>query len=330
MDGVTKLYAALVLAQRAIRSVDKDAQNKFAGYTYASSEAMIEEARKALAGAGLAVFCVEHTIRPPAMEAVIEIRSDGKERPSGPHMVSILVSRYRLAHESGEFLDSVLEWPIVPEKGRPSDKATASALTTQLAYYLRDLLLMPRGLDADDDMDHNSRDRGREQNDRDQRGNVTNRKVGQPTPAPVGETAPTKAASTGVVAPSLAPVPPAEPLPGEPGRAVETHADAIDKARRAGHAKAAKWGGYSHDEIKALALSLELCEESTNELTIESWGEIVDYVTAEFKQALNAMFPGTEGKPNEQQRIAVVNELRKQRALSKSGVPEIGPDDVPF
>jgi len=41
-------------------------------------------------------------------------------------------------------------WPVVPDRGRPPDKALASALTTSLAYLLRDLLLMPRVDPADD------------------------------------------------------------------------------------------------------------------------------------------------------------------------------------
>lgn len=40
----------------------------------------------------------------------------------------------------------------MPEKGRPLDKAFATALTTALKYWLRDLLLLPRVV-ADDDMD---------------------------------------------------------------------------------------------------------------------------------------------------------------------------------
>jgi hypothetical protein len=38
---------------------------------------------------------------------------------------------------------------VVPERGRPLDKAFAVALTTSLSYLLRDLLQMPRGDEAD-------------------------------------------------------------------------------------------------------------------------------------------------------------------------------------
>ena len=56
-----------------------------------------------------------------------------------------------------------LDWPIIPEKGRPWDKAHAGALTSSLAYFLRDLLLMPR-VEEGTDMDSGDRDRKRQQN----------------------------------------------------------------------------------------------------------------------------------------------------------------------
>ena len=40
--------------------------------------------------------------------------------------------------------DSSNAFPIIEDKGRPLDKALAGALTTSLAYYLRDLLLIPK------------------------------------------------------------------------------------------------------------------------------------------------------------------------------------------
>ncbi len=49
------------------------------------------------------------------------------------------------------------EWPIVPERGRPLDKAIASAKTSSLGYLLRDLMVAPRVLPGDD-MDDSARD----------------------------------------------------------------------------------------------------------------------------------------------------------------------------
>jgi hypothetical protein len=55
-----------------------------------------------------------------------------------------------LLHTSGERMEITIAWPVVPDRGRPLDKAVASAATTSLSYLLRDLLLMPRVDEADD------------------------------------------------------------------------------------------------------------------------------------------------------------------------------------
>jgi hypothetical protein len=62
----------------------------------------------------------------------------------------LLVRQFSLLHTSGEERQLSTAWPIVPDKGRPADKAAASAATTSLAYLLRDLLLAPRVDPADD------------------------------------------------------------------------------------------------------------------------------------------------------------------------------------
>ena len=49
------LYAALAGAQAIAGSVAKDARNPHHGYSYASAEAVIQEARTALSSAGLLV-----------------------------------------------------------------------------------------------------------------------------------------------------------------------------------------------------------------------------------------------------------------------------------
>ena len=50
-----KIYAALAAAQALASSVEKDARNTFHKYAYASAEAMISEAKVALAQHGIAV-----------------------------------------------------------------------------------------------------------------------------------------------------------------------------------------------------------------------------------------------------------------------------------
>jgi hypothetical protein len=131
------LYGALAKAQQAAKAVGKDSRNTFHRYAYASAEAIYAECREHLSGHGL-------TVLPVASH--IDLR-DGQ---------AILVRGYLLAHEGGGAMTCAQEWPVVPEKGRPLDKAVASADTTSLAYFLRSLLLLPR-VDPSDDMDSDAR-----------------------------------------------------------------------------------------------------------------------------------------------------------------------------
>jgi hypothetical protein len=131
------LYGALAKAQKAAKAVGKDATNTFHRYAYASAEAIYAECREHLSDHGL-------TVLPVASH--IDLR-DGQ---------AILVRGYLLAHEGGGAMTCAQEWPVVPEKGRPLDKAVASADTTSLAYFLRSLLLLPR-VDPSDDMDSDAR-----------------------------------------------------------------------------------------------------------------------------------------------------------------------------
>src|SRR5262245_58993641 len=105
------LAAALVKAIAACKPVAHDAENTFHKYAYTSSEAIIGEARSALAGEGLAVIPLEQAIC---------------ARDGGSHE---LVSRRLLVHTSGESVVCSSAWPIVPDRGRPLDKATAAADT---------------------------------------------------------------------------------------------------------------------------------------------------------------------------------------------------------
>lgn len=123
------IYKALVAAQRAASAVTKDAKNQFHGYKYASAEAVIEEARHALNDAGLALTLLGWD-RVPVL--------------SGDHQHPRVEVRYRLVHESGVAVDVSASSYVIPEKGRPPDKAEAGALTTNLSYVLRALLLLPR------------------------------------------------------------------------------------------------------------------------------------------------------------------------------------------
>ena len=125
MSSTPHLSAALVKAQSLVKPVSKDAYNKHHKYAYASAEAMLEAARTALNSAGLALSRTGWVI----------LQGD----------LPMLLSSFRLDHESGESRDFLqLPWPILEGNGRPFDKALAGALTTQQAYFVRDLLQMPK------------------------------------------------------------------------------------------------------------------------------------------------------------------------------------------
>lgn len=140
MSEKSNIAAALLKAQQAVESVKKDATNSFHRYNYTSAEEMIGACRKALHDHGLV-----------ATRATWSINKDIGE-------FGCIVSTMTLMHaDSGERIDAPITWPIVPEKGRPMDKAIAAALTSSLSYWLRDLLMLPReeeGMDKRDDRDY--------------------------------------------------------------------------------------------------------------------------------------------------------------------------------
>lgn len=133
----SNIAAALLKAQQAVQCVKKDSTNSFHRYNYTSAEEMIGACRVALHENGLV-----------ATRATWGIDKDIGE-------FGCIVSTMTLMHaESGERIDSPITWPIVPEKGRPMDKAIAASLTSSLSYWLRDLLMLPReedGMDKRDD-----------------------------------------------------------------------------------------------------------------------------------------------------------------------------------
>ena len=134
------LAEALVYAQSIANAVGKDSTNSFHKYAYASAEAILEEARNALNGAGLAVAVFDWEILPAVNGTEPRIRA-----------------KFSLLHTSGQERIGTADYFIVPDKGRPPDKATASALTTLEAYYLRGLLCLPRVKAGEDRDSHDDR-----------------------------------------------------------------------------------------------------------------------------------------------------------------------------
>jgi hypothetical protein len=136
------LYAAIAVAQGHARSVEKDAQNTFHRYKYASAEAIIAEAKESLAHACLGI--VRLSSRVERLEKALGERAaeGGKKGMEGA--VAVLHAGWLIVHGAGGSLEMTVEWPIVPESGRPIDKAVAAAHTASLGYLLRDLLQLPR------------------------------------------------------------------------------------------------------------------------------------------------------------------------------------------
>jgi hypothetical protein len=125
------LAKALALAQTRCKAVPHDKKNEYHGYRYTSAEAILIEAKEALTAAGLALVPI------------------GQDLVTGEGHAEVRRT-FLLMHLSGQSVPITASWPVVPDRGRPLDKAFAGAVTTSLAYLLRDLLVMPRVDEADD------------------------------------------------------------------------------------------------------------------------------------------------------------------------------------
>lgn len=151
---MSELAKALVAAQAAVLSVAKDAENTVQRYRYASSEAVIDEARRVLTANGLCVWLVG-----TEYQDTVVTNPGTRDRPETTQVAAwSMTCAYRLEHVSGEARDSRVVIPVIPGGGRPLDKAMMGARTSSLAYFLRDLLLMSRGednaIDQRDDRDY--------------------------------------------------------------------------------------------------------------------------------------------------------------------------------
>lgn len=120
------LEAALLAAQKAVRAATHDARNAHHGYSYASAETILIEAKAALNAQGLAVTGGGYECH--ELAGTVFCRRSIELRHAA----------------SGQVMATSIDYPVCPDKGRPMDKALAGVLTTSMAYYLRDLLLMPR------------------------------------------------------------------------------------------------------------------------------------------------------------------------------------------
>lgn len=168
------LSSALVKAQMESRGVTKDKANDFHRYRYASTEALILEAQGSLHAHGLALHPVGSEIVAVAGSIGVIIPPE-KNQTATSDLLTLLIlrRRWRLTHSSGESMEWGQDWPIIPERGRPFDKATAAADTASLGYTLRDLLLLAR-VEKGTDLDDNDRDERPPQDQRRGDGNPFN------------------------------------------------------------------------------------------------------------------------------------------------------------
>jgi hypothetical protein len=131
-----KLSEALAAARDRCKTAVKDSKNTHHGYKYASADEVIATASEAMQSSGLALL--------PLREELVVLAA-GNSACYALNRVLVLT------HSSGEYTPlEIRGWPVVPDRGRPLDKAYAIALTSSLAYKLRDLLQMPRGDEHDD------------------------------------------------------------------------------------------------------------------------------------------------------------------------------------
>jgi hypothetical protein len=163
------LFTALAHARTQAKNVEKDKKNSFHGYKYASAEAVVAEGGLLLSENGLHLLPIATHVDPamydapaPAGKKKARRGEDGEEleggaSPAGTVKILYLRRKYLLTHSSGASLQMEQDWAIVPESGRPMDKAVAGAVTASLGYFVRDLLLLPR-VDEADDLDAPRRD----------------------------------------------------------------------------------------------------------------------------------------------------------------------------
>jgi len=139
-----KTCAALVKAQKAAHAVHKGSKNDYHRYAYASAEAIISESRAPLAEAGLAVLQSGWKYVGSDTLGDRVLVDHGKETVASQRASGYVEADMVICHDSGEVAVSRMMMPVIPEKGRPLDKAVSTALTYLMGYGLRGLLNLPR------------------------------------------------------------------------------------------------------------------------------------------------------------------------------------------
>tara|TARA_B100001094_G_scaffold333401_1_gene411515 strand:+ start:1267 stop:1914 length:648 start_codon:yes stop_codon:yes gene_type:complete len=141
LSNTESIESALVKAQGSIKPLKKDGKNDYSRYLYATAENIINSSIEIFSSAGLAFDRKSHEL----------FVFEGK---------LLLKSVFNLTHgPTKEIAEYFGVWPIIEKKGTPLDKAYAAALTSSLAYTIRDVLKIPRSdevenMDRRDDTNH--------------------------------------------------------------------------------------------------------------------------------------------------------------------------------
>lgn len=134
--------AGLVKARRAVKAVEKQATNAHQKYRYASADAIMAEGLAALSEGGLTFSTLAWSVC--TVERQRSIATEGGEIVTVPEVGLRLRCTHVLAAEDGACVVVTTDDAILPQNGRPEDKATFGALTEAYAYALRGLLGIPR------------------------------------------------------------------------------------------------------------------------------------------------------------------------------------------
>ena len=133
--------ACMKAAQEQIKNVPKNGTNKFHHYDYTTAEDMIAACRHALHSNDLVAERTGWSLR---FEDAVHT-SSAKTGAAVVTPCCVVVSRMRITHvPTDEMHEDHTEYPALPEKGRPLDKAISGALSTSLSYWWRDTLQVPR------------------------------------------------------------------------------------------------------------------------------------------------------------------------------------------
>ena len=131
--------AALAAAARAVKPPEKSGRNAFHNYAYTTAEEMLDAVRGPLAENGLVAHLVGQRIGDV-------VHLGGKHKDGTDKIAWRITFDLALSWDGGDGLLAPVEYVAFPEAGRPLDKAINAAATNSLGYWLRSLLMVPRGM----------------------------------------------------------------------------------------------------------------------------------------------------------------------------------------